>query len=61
MIATNWKESADFWRERSNAFELALRKIEACNLSDIEDTNAERWEIAFEALKAAKKDSEVQP
>lgn len=60
MTTTKWKESADFWRERANKFELALRQIEACyNYGNIEDTNSERWEIAFKALEESKKSSEV--
>jgi len=47
---TRLQESADFWRERANKFELALREIEAATYPDDTDSSIERWEIARRAL-----------
>jgi len=47
---TRLQESADFWRERANRFELALREIEAVKWTNDADRAAERWEIARRAL-----------
>lgn len=44
------QESADFWRNRANNFELALRKI-----IDVRETDSrKRWEIAKRALDVGK-------
>lgn len=53
-VEMDWEESALFWRERANKFEIALRKIESANTGHAITTSNERWEIAFEALKEAK-------
>lgn len=46
--------SADFWRERANAFEIALRQIEAATGTSPDEVSSERWEIAKRALDAAR-------
>ena len=49
------QESADFWRARSTAFEIALREIVAAHDHDRSELACTRWEIAINALEAARK------
>lgn len=48
------QESADFWHDRANNFELALRKIIDVRETDSGEVASERWEIAKRALDAGK-------
>lgn len=48
------QESADFWRNRANLFEEALRKIEAVVDHCAEGRAERRWEIAAMVLEESK-------
>ena len=50
-----WEKSTNFWRLRSNAFEIALRQIVAVSEPDAETRAERRWEIAEKALTDAKR------
>lgn len=47
--ATQWRDSADFWRARSNSFELALRQ--AASEEDLDIMRS----IIMAALEASRK------
>jgi len=48
------QELNEYWRNRSNAFELALREIVAERNLDSEELASDRWEIAKKALDNSK-------